>query len=89
MKAIAFVLMLAWWPVQAGVIAQVSEGPVRVELHDQTGYCARGAHLALWIEGSESLTGCWRILGTVVQIAWSDADVTRIPAARFETMRGI
>lgn len=85
MKAIIAALCLSVSMAQAAVIAEARDGPVRVELHDQAGHCQDGAMLSIWIQGDSKTTGCWRLVGQqVVQIAWSDAEITRVPVTMFK-----
>lgn len=85
MKALAAALCLSVSIAQAAVIAEARDSQVKVELHDQAGHCQEGAMLAIWIQGDSKTTGCWRLVGQqVVQIAWSDAEFTRVPVTLFK-----
>lgn len=89
MKTLAIIALLFAGAANAAVVAEAKEGPVRVELHDQVGHCQGGAMLALWHEGDAVLTGCWRVVGTIVQIAWSDGDITRASISAFTSIKGV
>ncbi len=83
MKSIAVALCLSVSMAQAAVIAEATDGKVRVELHDQSGHCQDGAKLALYHQDGKTTTGCWRLEGQFIQFAWSDADIARVPVSLF------
>jgi hypothetical protein len=84
MKSIAVALCLSVSMAQAAVIAEATDGKVRVELHDQNAHCQDGAMLALYHQDGKTTTGCWRQVGQFIQFAWSDADIARVPASLFK-----
>lgn len=83
MKALAGTLLLAAGLAHGAPIVEVTDGDVRVELHADAGPCQHGALWAVFYRGRERTSGCWRLVGADIFIAWLDADASRIPARLF------
>ncbi len=79
----AAAMLLASSLAQAGPVAELVDGDLRVELHADAGPCQHGALWAVLYAGLYRVSGCWRLTGTEVFIAWLDGSAATAPAAAF------
>ena len=79
-------LMTIGEPAQAAILAVATEGPVRVELHEEPGPCIAGARLAVWTDGKTKIPGCWRANPAAgrIAIAWLDGDGSDLDVRLFK-----
>jgi uncharacterized membrane protein len=74
----------------ASFIAQTRDG-AHIELLDTKGVCLKQALSAIWVspDATESIAGCWKLVGIRVFITFLDADSLDLLAGAFEQVEGI
>jgi hypothetical protein len=83
----AFVLamyaLMASLPALAGVAAVVDGPQGSLLIHDTTGPCMGSARFAEFVsnDGKLRIGGCWVSNGELMQIAFLDGDMARVPIA--------
>lgn len=78
MRALAALLLCAG-VAQADVVAEITEGERRIQLHTDAGPCVGTARWALFTGATQRVPGCWILTPQGVQIAFLDGDVLTIP----------
>lgn len=83
MRTLAACLLALAGASQAAVIAEVAQGDLRLELHDEAGPCLGHARLAVFYQGLVRVPGCWTLRGAQVLIVFLDGDMAEVDVQLF------
>lgn len=83
------IALLATSISHAAVIAEATDGKIRIRLHDEAGMCVSGARLAEFSDGVVRIPGCWIASGANVGIAFLDGDYVKVPMAAFSKPKDV
>ena len=86
-------LLLGSVPAQAGPIAVLTGGGVRITLYTEPCAIKAPSNLpqrATWVKGAEMFEGCFNLFsGPIVAMYFDDDTIAAIPAALFTAVEGI
>lgn len=84
MKGAILALSLMLSSTAYSQLAEYAEGSNKVQLYSESGPCVKEARWALYIQGSERISGCWIVIPpAAIQVSWLDGDISRFPIEIF------